>query len=355
MRTPKKRIQALAAAVAVTAVAFATLVAPAMAAVTVNGAGATFPYPLYTAWAGMYKTATGNKINYQGIGSGGGIAAIKNGTVQFGATDAPLAASDLSSSSLVQFPMTIGGVLPVVNLSGVSAGKLKLTGAVLADIYLGTITKWNDSRIKSLNPSVKLPGTKIVVVHRSDSSGTSFIFTSYLSAVSSTWASKVGANKLPSWPTGIGGKGNEGVAALVKQGSGRIGYVEYAYAKQSHLAWTQLKNKSGKWILPSLSTFQAAAKQASFASASQGFVAKMVNLGGTAWPITGPTYILVKKSNSNYTTINTMLKFFNWAYTNSSAKAKATALQYVNIPSKTVSAVKSMWHSQIKAGGKPAW
>jgi phosphate transport system substrate-binding protein len=354
MRFPKKRIKTLVAVTAATTVALATLVAPAMAATTVNGAGATFPYPLYTAWAGMFKSSTGNKINYQGIGSGGGIAAIKNGTVQFGATDAPLTVSELSSSGLVQFPMTIGGVVPVVNLSGVTAGKLKLTGAVLADIYLGNITKWNDSRIKSLNPGVSLPATAITTVHRSDSSGTSYIFTSYLTAVSSSWGSKVGTSKLPSWPKGIGGKGNEGVAALVKQGSGRIGYVEYAYAKQSHLSWTQLKNKSGKWMLPSLSTFQAAAGGASF-PASQGFVAKMVNLGGNSWPITGPTYILVKKTNSDYTNTNTMFKFFSWAYANASAKSKATALQYVNIPSGTVTAVKAMWHSQVKAGGKPAW
>jgi len=354
MRSPKKRIKTLVAVVAAATVALATLATPAFAAVTVNGAGATFPYPLYTAWAGMFKSSTGNKINYQGIGSGGGIAAIEGGTVNFGATDAPLVPADLAAHSLAQFPMTIGGVLPVVNLSGISAGKLKLTGSVLADIYLGNITKWNDSRIKSLNPGVKLPATAITVVHRSDSSGTSYIFTSYLTAVSSTWAGKVGANKLPSWPKGIGGKGNEGVAALVKQGSGRIGYVEYAYARQSHLAYTQLKTKSGKWVLPSLNTFQAAAKQASF-PASNGFIAKMVNMGGSAWPITGATYILVKKSNADYTTAHTMLSFFNWAYTNASAKSKATALQYVNIPSKTVSAVKSMWHSQVTAGGKPAW
>jgi phosphate transport system substrate-binding protein len=354
MRFPRKRFTTLAVAAAAAAVALATLAGPAVAATSVSGAGATFPYPLYTAWAGMYKSSAGTKVNYQGIGSGGGIAAIKAGTVNFGATDAPLTTADLSSAGLVQFPMTIGGVLPVVNLSGITTGKLKLTGAVLADIYLGNITKWNDSRIKSLNPGVSLPATAITVVHRSDSSGTSYIFTSYLTAVSSSWASKVGANKLPSWPKGIGGKGNEGVAALVKQGSGRIGYVEYAYAKQAHLAWTQLKNKSGKWILPSLSTFQAAASGASF-PASQGFVAKMVNLGGNSWPITGPTYILVKKSNNDYATIHAMMGFFNWAYTNSSAKSKATALQYVNIPSATVTAVKSMWHSQVKAGGKPAW
>ncbi|HEY5168910.1 MAG TPA: phosphate ABC transporter substrate-binding protein PstS, partial [Thermoleophilia bacterium] len=226
MSIPKKRFRMLAVLAATASVALATIAGPAMAAVTVNGAGATFPYPLYTSWAGMYKTKTGVKVNYQGIGSGGGIAAIKAGTVLFGATDAPLSTSDLNSSSLVQFPMTIGGVVPIVNLSGVASGKLRLTGAVLADIYLGTIKTWNDGKIKSLNPGVSLPSTKIGVVHRSDSSGTSFIFSSYLSAVSGSWKSKVGASKSPAWPAGIGGKGNEGVAALVKQKKGRIGYVE---------------------------------------------------------------------------------------------------------------------------------
>ena len=354
MSIPKKRFRMLAVLAATASVALATIAGPAMAAVTVNGAGATFPYPLYSSWAGMYKTKTGVKVNYQGIGSGGGINAIKSGTVLFGATDAPLSTSDLNSSSLVQFPMTIGGIVPIVNLSGVGSGKLKLTGAVLADIYLGTIKTWNNSRIKSLNPGVKLPSTKITVVHRADSSGTSFIFSSYLSAVSGTWKSKVGVSKSPSWPTGIGGKYNDGVAQLVKSHSGRIGYVEYAYAKTARIPYTQLKNKSGKWILPSVNSFKAAAASASF-PASNGFAGSMVNSGGTSWPITGATYILVKKSNKDYTTAHAMLQFFNWAYKDSSAKNKATALSYVNIPSKTVTAVESMWHSQIKAGGKVAW
>jgi len=354
MRIPKKRFRTLAVLLATASVALATIAGPAMAAITVNGSGATFPYPLYSSWAGMYKAKTGTKINYQGIGSGGGIAAIEAGTVNFGATDAPLSTGDLSSHGLAQWPMTIGGVVPVVNLSGVTNGKLKLTGSVLADIYLGNIKTWNDSRIKSLNPGVSLPATKIGVVHRSDSSGTSFIFSSYLSAVSSSWKSKVGASKAPSWPTGIGGKGNEGVAALVKQAKGRIGYVEYAYATQTHIPWTQLKNKSGKWVLPSVKAFAAAAATASF-PASNGFAGTMVNSGGTSWPITGATYILVKKSNKDYATAHGMLAFFNWAYTDSKAKTKATALSYVNIPSKTVTAVKSMWHAQIKGGGKAAW
>ncbi len=354
MRFPKRRIKTLVAVAAAATVALAALAGPALAAVTINGAGATFPYPLYTSWAGMYKSSTGVKVNYQGIGSGGGIAAIKAGTVLFGATDAPLTSSELRSAGLAQWPMCIGGVVPVVNLSGVAAGKLKLSAAVLADIYLGNIKTWNNSKIKSLNPGVSLPSSKIVVVHRSDSSGTSFIFSSYLSAVSSSWKSKVGVSKSPAWPTGIGGKGNEGVAALVKQSKGRIGYVEYAYAKQSHLAWSQLKNKSGKWILPSLNTFKAAAATAKF-PASTGFIGNMVNSGGTSWPITGPSYILAKKSNSNYTNTHTMLKFFDWAYKNSSAKSKAAALQYVAIPSGTVSAVESMWHKSIRAAGKAAW
>ena len=355
MSIPKKRLRMLAVLAATASVALATIAGPAMAAVTVNGAGATFPYPLYTSWAGMYKTKTGVKVNYQGIGSGGGIAAIKAGTVLFGATDAPLTTSDLSSSKLVQFPMTIGGVVPIVNLSGVASGKLKLTGDVLAGIYLGTIKTWNDSRIKSLNPGVSLPATKIGVVHRADSSGTSFIFSSYLSAVSSTWRSKVGASKQPSWPTGIGGKGNEQVAALVKQAKGRIGYVEYAYAKGTRIPWTQLKNKSGKWVLPSVQSFAAAAATATF-PASNGFAGTMVNSGGTSWPITGATYILVKKNNKQpYATVHAMLQYFNWAYKDASAKSKASALSYVNIPAKTSTAVESMWHSQIKAGGKAAW
>jgi phosphate transport system substrate-binding protein len=354
MRYPRRRIKTFVVVAAAATVALAALAGPAMAAITINGAGATFPYPLYTAWAGQYKAKTGVKINYQGIGSGGGIAAIKAGTVLFGATDAPLTSSELSSASLVQFPMCIGGVVPVVNLSGVTSGKLKLTGPVLAEIYLGNIKKWNDSRIKSLNPGVSLPATTISVVHRSDSSGTSWIFTNYLSAVSSSWKSKVGAGKTVSWPTGVGGKGNEGVAAVVKQGKGRIGYVEYAYAKQARIPYAQVKNKSGKWILPSVNSFTAAAAQAKF-SASNGFATIMVNTGGTSWPITGASFILVKKTNSDYTTAHAMLKFFDWAYKDSSAKSKATALQYVSIPSKTVTAVESVWHKEIKAGGKAAW
>jgi phosphate transport system substrate-binding protein len=353
MRSPKKRIRTLVAVTAAVTTAFAALAGPALAAITVNGAGATFPYPLYSAWAGMYKSK-GVKVNYAQIGSGGGIAAIKNGTVLFGATDAPLTTAELNTSSLVQFPMCIGGVVPVVNLSGIGAGKLKLDGTTLARIYLGQIKTWNDAAIKKLNPGVKLPGTRIGVVHRSDSSGTSWIFTNYLSAVSSTWKSKVGAGKTVKWPTGVAGNGNAGVAAVVKQAKGRIGYVEYAYARDAKLAYTQLKNKSGKWILPSLNTFKSAAATAKF-SASNGFASIMVNSGGSTWPITGASFILVKKTNKDYTTTHAMLKFFDWAYKNSSAKTKASVLQYVSIPSKVVTSAESVWHKNIKAGGKVAW
>ncbi len=354
MRTPKKRFGRLTLMTAAAVVALAMLAGPALARMTINGAGATFPYPLYTGWAGQYKAKTGVKVNYQGIGSGGGISAIKAGTVLFGATDAPLSSSELSSSGLVQFPLCSGGVVPIVNLSGIAAGKLKLTGPVLADIYLGKIKKWNDSRIKSINPGLSLPSTSIAVVHRSDGSGTSWIFTHYLSAVSGTWKSQVGADKSVKWPAGIGGKGNEGVASLVKQAKGRIGYVEYAYAKQSRIAWTQLKNKSGKWVLPSLNSFKAAAASAKFSS-SNGFATVMVNTGGTSWPITGASFILVKKSNKDYATTHGMLKFFDWAYKNASAKSKASALNYVSIPSKVVTSVESVWHKQVKAAGKAAW
>jgi len=354
MRTPKRRFSTLVAVTAAVTVALAALAGPALARITINGAGATFPYPLYTTWAGQYKAKTGTQINYQGIGSGGGIAAIKAGTVLFGGTDAPLNNSELKASNLVQFPMCIGGVVPVVNLPGIGAGQLKLTGPVLADIYLGKIKTWNDSRIKKLNPKLKLPSMAVGVVHRSDGSGTTFIVTSYLSRVSGSWKSAVGADKSVKWPTGVGGKGNEGVAALVKQAKGRIGYVEYAYAKQGKIAWTQLTNKSGKWVLPSLKTFTLAAESARF-SAKNGFYAIIVNTGGKSWPITGATFILVKKSNKDYKTTNAMFKFFDWSYKNSTAKKSASKLNYVAIPQTVVKTIEGVWHSQVKADGKAAW
>jgi phosphate transport system substrate-binding protein len=330
--------------------------APALASTTINGAGATFPYPIYYQWEKMYASVTHGavKVNYQGIGSGGGINAIESGVVMFGATDAPLKTSDLSSHSLVQFPMVVGGVVPVVHISGIGAGALKLTGPVLAQIYKGTIKYWNDSRITSLNPSVKskLKHAAIVVVHRSDASGTTWIYTHYLKAVYSSWPF---ADKSGSWPVGIGGKGNDGVAGLVQQHNNSIGYVEFAYAKSNHIAYAQLKNRSGRWVLPSLSSFGAALSGTGW-SASNGFVTLLVNRSGTGvWPITGSTFILVKKSTGNYAAAHAMFGYFNWCYKNSSARSAATKLIYVNMPTSVASKVEAVWHAQVKAGGKAAW
>jgi len=353
MRSAKSRITLGTALVGLAAVLFAVVVAPAMAAVTINGAGATFPAPLYYKWANDFKAKTGNKVNYQAIGSGGGISAIKAGTVLFGGSDTPLTAADLSSSGLVQFPSCIGGVVPIVNLPGITNGKLKLTGAVLADIYLGKITTWNASAIKALNPGVSLPSSRILVVHRSDASGTSWIFTKYLSAVSGEWASKVGADKSVRWPVGVAGKGNEGVAALVKQSKGRIGYVEYAYSVQSRIPWTQMRNAAGKFVSPSLSSFAAAASGASW-SAANGFGTVMVNAkGAKSWPITGASFVIVKKSTGDYATAHAMFQFWDWAY--KSGRSQASALQYVSMPLSVVKNVEKVWHSQVKAGGKAAW
>jgi phosphate transport system substrate-binding protein len=353
MRSAKSRFAAGALVLGVVALVFAALVAPAMAAVTINGAGATFPAPLYYKWANDWKAKTGNKVNYQAIGSGGGISAIKAGTVLFGGSDTPLTAAELQSSGLVQFPSCIGGVVPIVNLSGITNGKLKLTGPVLADIYLGKITTWNHKSIKALNPGVNLPASRILVVHRSDSSGTSWIFTKYLSAVSGEWASKVGADKSVRWPVGVAGKGNEGVAALVKQTKGRIGYVEYAYSVQSRIPWAQMKNKGGAFVSPSLSSFAAAASGASW-SAANGFGTVLVNASGArSWPITGASFVLVKKSTGDYATAHAMFQFWDYAY--KSGRGAASALQYVSMPTKVVTAVEKVWHTQVKAGGKAAW
>jgi phosphate transport system substrate-binding protein len=355
MRVLTSRTAKFATLTGLVALVLATLVAPALAAVTITGAGATFPAPLYYKWANDWKAKTGNKVNYQAIGSGGGISAIKAGTVLFGGSDAPLTAGELSGSGLVQFPTCIGGVVPIVNLPGIGNGKLKLTGPVLADIFLGKITKWNAGAIKSLNPGVNLPSTNVLVVHRSDASGTSWIFTHYLSAVSSTWAGKVGADKSVRWPVGVAGKGNEGVAALVKQSKGRIGYVEYAYAVQSRIAYAQMKNKAGKFVLPSLGSFSAAASGASWSPAN-GFGTIMVNAAGSSsWPIAGASFVIVKKNTSNYANAHAMLQFFDWAYRNASGRADASRLQYVSMPLTVVGAVEKVWHAQVKAAGKAAW
>jgi phosphate transport system substrate-binding protein len=356
MKLASKRLGALAAVAALAITGLLTFAGPATAVTTINGAGATFPYPLYVQWAhDFHHVVPSIQINYSGIGSGGGIAAIEAGTVLFGGSDVPLTLADQRAHHLVMFPSCIGGVVPIVNISGVSAGRLKLTGDVLAKIYMGQITKWNDSRIRAINPGLKLPAARIWTVHRSDASGTTWIFTHYLKAASKAW--KQGANKSIVWPgsNAVGGKGNDGVASYVQKLKGAIGYVEYAYARSNHIAWTQLKNRSARWVLPSLTSFKAAAAHAAF-RASNGFYTVMVNASGTtAWPITGATFILVRTSTSNYAKGHAMFRWFDWDLKNKVALKDATRLQYVSISSAVVKSIESVWHSKVKAGGKPAW
>jgi phosphate transport system substrate-binding protein len=339
----------LAAAGFIAAAAFV----PANAA-DISGAGATFPYPIYAKWADTYKKETGVGLNYQSIGSGGGIKQIKAKTVDFGASDMPLEPKDLNESGLMQFPMVMGGVVPVVNVPGIGPGQVRLTGPVLAEIYLGKIAKWNDPAITKLNPGVKLPDQAISVVHRSDGSGTTFIFTHYLSEVSPEWKQKVGENTSVSFPTGVGGKGNEGVASYAGRIPGAIGYVEYAYALQNKLAYTLLQNKAGQFVKPSSESFQAAAANADWAKAP-GFYLLLTNQPGAAsWPITGATFILFYKQQDKPEIAGEVLKFFDWAYHN--GQQMAEQLDYVPMPAKVVELVERTWASEAKgAGGKPVW
>jgi phosphate transport system substrate-binding protein len=326
--------------------------APAAEAAQISGAGATFPYPIYAKWADAYKAETGTALNYQSIGSGGGIKQIKAKTVDFGASDMPLKPEELDQAGLTQFPTVIGGVVPVVNVKGLNAGDLKLTGAVLADIYLKTITKWNDPAIAKLNPGLKLPATAINVVHRSDGSGTTFIFTHYLSQMSPQWKSKVGENTSVEWPTGLGGKGNEGVAAYAKQIDGSIGFVEYAYALQNKLAYALIQNEAGKFVAPEAGAFQAAAANADWSKAP-GFYLLLTNQpGDQSWPITGATFILMHKTQDKPDNGREVLKFFNWAY--DKGDDLANQLDYVPMPDSVVKLVETSWDQEIKSpDGKP--
>ncbi len=323
------------------------------AAETINGAGATFPYPLYSKWAYDYAKQTGIRLNYQSIGSGGGIKQVKAKTVDFGATDAPLSAEELKQAGLIQFPMAIGGVTPVVNLAGVGPAGLSLTDAVLADIYSGAIKKWNDRRIIELNPSLKLPDDTITVVHRSDGSGTTWIFTNYLSKTSKDWEKKTGFGTAVNWPAGVGGKGNEGVASYVKRIKNSIGYVEYAYAIQNKLAFTKLKNRDNALVEPSMESFASAAEGADWAG-TPGFSVVLTNQAGkNSWPIAGATFILLRKDADNCATTKTVLDFFDWAYKNGSVAAKA--LDYVPIPKNVYELMHGAWAGEIKCDGRPVW
>jgi len=313
---------------------------------TITGAGATFIYPLLSKWSAEYAQKSGAKINYQSIGSGGGIAQIKAATVDFGSTDKPLSSEELAAAGLGQFPSAVGGVVPVVNLPGIASGQLKLTGPVLADIYLGTITMWNDAAIAKLNPGTALPATKINVVKRSDGSGTTFNFVNYLSKVSPAWKAKVGEGTSVNWPTGIGGKGNEGVAAYVKQIKGSIGYVELAYAAENGMAHAQMQNAAGTWVQPSLASFQAAAAGADWKNA-QDFSVVITNApGAQAWPIAATNFILMYKQPKDPARAKAALDFFRWALHDGGKTAET--LNYVPLPPELVSQVEAYWAAQFK-------
>ena len=333
--------------------ALASLSTAVVAATDISGAGATFPYPIYAKWAEAYKKETNIGLNYQSIGSGGGIKQIKAETVTFGASDMPLKPEELKEAGLVQFPMIIGGVVPVVNLTGVKPGELVLDGPTIASIYLGEITKWNDARIKKLNPKVNLPAQAIAPVYRSDGSGTNFLFSNYLSKVSPTFQSTIGANASVQWPVGIGAKGNEGVANMTTQTGGAIGYVEYAYAKQNNMTYVKLHNHDGKVVAPQAETFQAAAANADWAKAEGYYLILTDQAGVQSWPLTGASFILMHREVKEPESAAEALKFFNWAYKNGGAMAQQ--LDYVPLPGSIVKLAQQTWSSSIMAGGKPVW
>ncbi len=320
------------------------------AAEEVTGAGASFPAPLYAKWAADYNKATGVKINYQSVGSGAGIKQIDAKTVAFGASDMPLPDAELAKKGQIQFPTVIGGVVPVVNIQGIAPGQLRLNGQVLGDIYLGKITKWNDAAVKALNPSLNLPDAAIAPVRRADGSGTTFIFTNYLSKVNAEWKAKVGEGTAVNWPTGTGGKGNEGVAAFVGRLPNSIGYVEYAYVKQNKMNFAQMQNAAGQFVNPDDSAFKAAAAGAKW---NESFVQILTNQpGAQSWPLTGATFILMHKAQDKPAEAATALKFFAWAYKN--GDKTADDLDYVPMPASVKQQVEKLWSAEIKDGsGKP--
>jgi phosphate transport system substrate-binding protein len=341
-----KHWTAFAAAGFIAAAAFV----PANAA-DISGAGATFPYPIYAKWADAYKKETGNGLNYQSIGSGGGIKQITARTVTFGASDMPLQPADLDKIGVIQFPTVMGGIVPVVNLDGIKSGDLIIDGPTLAKIYLGEIKTWNDPALKKQNPTAKLPSQAIALVHRSDGSGTTFIFTNYLSKVSADWKSKVGSNTSVEWPAGIGAKGNEGVANNVSQTKGAIGYVETAYAKQNHLTTTKMVNKDGKVVAATSEAIMAAAAGADWAKAPGFYMILTDSPGAASWPIAGATFILVPKQPQDTAATSEALKFFSWAYKNGGTMA--SSLDYIPMPDGVVKLIQAKWASEIKdANGK---
>jgi phosphate transport system substrate-binding protein len=323
-------------------------------AAEISGAGATFPYPIYAKWAEAYKAKSGLSMNYQSIGSGGGIKQIEAKTVDFGASDVPMTPDELTKNGLTQFPMIMGGIVPVLNVKDVEPGKLKLTGPILANIFLGTVTKWNDKQIADLNKDVKLPDQAIAVVHRSDGSGTTYNFADYLAKMSSDWKTKVGVNTALEWPAGVGGKGNEGVAALVSRTDGAIGYVEYAYAKQNKMNYALVENRDHEFPQPSNAAFQAAAANADWAKAPGFYLILTDQPGKQSWPITATSFILMHKAQDKPDSAKQVLAFFDWSFRN--GQKLAEELDYVPFPDNVVKLVEDKWKEEIKgADGKPVW
>jgi phosphate transport system substrate-binding protein len=326
--------------------AAASLFAMGAQATDITGAGSSFVYPVLSKWSAAYAEKTGNKLNYQSVGSGAGVAQIKEGTIDFGATDAPVKAEDLAQFGLGQFPVVVGGIVPVVNIPGIEAGQVKLDGTTLADIFLGKITMWNDPRIAAMNAGVNLPSKKITVVHRSDGSGTSFNFTNYLSKVSTDWAAKVKFGTAVEWPTGVGGKGNEGVSQYVKQIVGSIGYVEYAYAVKNKISWVNLKNAAGQVVAPSADAFAAAAATADWGSAKDFNVIMTNATGAQAWPITATTWVVMYKKPKNAEHTKVAFEFFKWALEN--GQKDAASLDYVALPDTLVKKIEAYWSTEYK-------
>jgi phosphate transport system substrate-binding protein len=330
------------------------LTSTVVSAADITGAGATFPYPIYSKWSEAYKAATGIGLNYQSIGSGGGIKQIKAKIVDFGASDMPLKQEELDKEGLMQFPAIIGGVVPVVNIDGVAAGQLKLSSEVIADIYLGKVTKWDHPSITAINPGLKLPNANISVVHRSDGSGTTFIWTNWLSKTNQEWADKVKDGTAVKWPMGVGGKGNEGVSAVVQQLKNSIGYVEYAYAKKNKIPHAQVKNRDGNFVQPSDDTFKAAAANADWANAPGFYLLLTDQKGKDAWPITGASFIVMHRQQADVLTGRAILKFFDWSYKNGGKMSEE--LEYVHLPQSVIKLVQDNWKKELKGpDGQPIW
>lgn len=333
---------------------FAFLISTTASAADITGAGATFPYPIYSKWAESYKAATGIGLNYQSIGSGGGIKQIKAKTVDFGASDMPLKQEELDKEGLVQFPAIIGGVVPVINLEGIAPGQLKLTSDIIANIHLGKITKWNDKAIADVNPGITLPALNITVIHRADGSGTTFIWTNYLSKANADFQKTIGEGTAVKWPVGIGGKGNEGVAAQVQRIKGAFGYVEYAYAKRNKITHTQLKNRDGNFVSPDDSTFKAATANADWNSAPGMYLLLTWQTGKDVWPATGASFILMHKQQADALTGRAILKFFDWSYKNGSKMSEE--LDYVHMPQSVIKLVQDNWKRDLKdSSGNSIW